>query len=141
MNDIVTGKIQSIQRCIERAREEYSLAGETFRADYSRQDAAVMNITRACELAIDLANFTIKTVKLGVPASSAESFELLVRKKVIPSLLEKKMINMVGFRNIAIHEYRKLDIEIVEAIIRIGLGDLIEFTDCVMGYLKNAPES
>lgn len=141
MNDIVTSKIQSIQRCIERAREEYHMAGETFRADYSRQDAAVLNITRACELAIDLANYLIKTAKLGVPASSAESFELLARKKVIPGPLEKKMINMVGFRNIAVHEYRKLDIEIVEATIQTGLGDLIEFTDCLMEYLKRSPAS
>lgn len=141
MSDIVTAKIQSIQRCIGRAREEYRLAGDSFRADYSRQDAAVMNITRACELAIDLANFMIKTVKLGVPASSAESFELLARKKIIPSPLEKKMVGMVGFRNIAVHEYRKLDIEIVEAIIQTGFDDLIGFTDCLMEYLKNTPAS
>ena len=141
MNDIVTGKVQGIQRCIERAREEYRLAGNAFRADYSRQDAAVLNITRACELAIDLANYMIKTAKMGIPASSAESFELLAAKKVIPGPLEKKMVNMVGFRNVAIHEYRKLDIEIVETIIQTGLADLIAFADCLMEYLKNAPES
>lgn len=141
MNDIVTNKIQGVQRCIERAREEFRLAGKTFRADYSRQDAAVLNITRACELAIDLANYLIKTAKMGVPTSSAESFELLAIKKVIPGPLEKKMISMVGFRNIAIHEYRKLDVEIVETIIQTGLADLIAFTDCLMEYFKNVPES
>ena len=77
MNDIVVNKIQSIQRCIERAREEYCDDPEGFDADYTRQDAAVLNILRACEQAIDLANHVIKSRKLGIPNSSAESFDLL----------------------------------------------------------------
>jgi RecB family exonuclease len=63
MNDIIINKVQSIQRCIERAREEYSLAGDNFSNDYSRQDAAILNITRSCEQAIDLANHVIKRHK------------------------------------------------------------------------------
>ena len=132
MNDIVIDKVQSIHRCIERAREEYHLAGVDFQSDYSRQDAAILNITRACELAIDLANYVIKTRKIGIPTSSVESFSLLVRKQVIPVQLKEKMSSMVGFRNIAIHEYQKLRIEIIEAIIKTGLDDLLAFSDCIV---------
>ncbi|MFH1860711.1 MAG: DUF86 domain-containing protein [bacterium] len=132
MNDIVIDKVQSIHRSIERAREEYHLAGVNFRNDYSRQDAAILNITRACELSIDLANYTIKTRKIGIPTSSAESFSLLARKQIIPVYLEEKMSSMVGFRNIAVHEYQKLRIEIIEAIIRTGLDDLLAFSDCIV---------
>ncbi|MBF0633599.1 MAG: DUF86 domain-containing protein [Nitrospinae bacterium] len=66
---------------------------------------------------------------------------MLARKKIIPGSLEKKMIGMVAFRNIAVYEYRKLDIEIVETIIQTGFDDLIRFTDCLMEYLKNTPAS
>jgi len=132
MNDIVIDKVQSIHRSIERAREEYHLAGVNFRNDYSRQDAAILNITRACEMSIDLANYTIKTRKIGIPTSSAESFSLLARKQIIPVLLSEKMSSMVGFRNIAVHEYQKLQIEIIETIIRTGLDDLLAFSDCIV---------
>ncbi|MBU0702037.1 DUF86 domain-containing protein [bacterium] len=132
MNDIVIDKVQSIHRSIERAREEYHLAGVNFRNDYSRQDAAILNITRACEMSIDLANYTIKTSKIGIPTSSAESFSLLARKQIIPVLLSEKMSSMVGFRNIAVHEYQKLQIEIIETIIRTGLDDLLAFSDCIV---------
>ena len=67
MNDIVINKTQSMQRCILRAREEHALAGEDFATSLTHQDAAVLNITRACELAIDLANHVIKVEKLGIP--------------------------------------------------------------------------
>lgn len=139
MNDIVINKVQSIQRCAERASEEYRLAGNDFRTDYTRQDAAVLNITRACEQAIDLANHLIRIYKMGIPVSSAESFALLAMKHVIPTSLEERMRNMVGFRNIAVHEYRQLDI--IEAVIRTGLDDLRAFTDYVVKYLKSAPPS
>ena len=60
MNDIVISKINSIQRCIERARAEYGAGTQSFETDYTRQDAVMLNILRACEQAIDLANHIIK---------------------------------------------------------------------------------
>jgi uncharacterized protein YutE (UPF0331/DUF86 family) len=141
MNDIVVNKVQSIQCCAERVSEEYRLAGNDFPTDYTRQDAAVLNITQACEQAIDLANHLIRIYKMGIPVSSAESFTLLAMKRVIPPSLEERMRSMVGFRNIAVHEYRQLKIGIIEAVIRTGLDDLRAFTDYVVKYVKSGPPS
>ena len=74
MNDVVTNKAASIQRCVKRAREELA-AAEDFDSDYTRQDAAILNIARACEQTIDLANHVVRTKKLGVPTDSGESFD------------------------------------------------------------------
>ncbi len=131
MNDIIINKIQSIQRCIARAREEHKLAGENFAVDFSHQDAAILNITRACEQAIALANYLIKTRRFGIPTSSGESFELLARQKVISGELAHRLKKMVGFRNIAVHVYHELDIAIIESVIREGLDDLVAFGDAV----------
>ncbi|MDD2903897.1 MAG: hypothetical protein PHU44_15835 [Syntrophales bacterium] len=49
MNDIIINKIQSIQRCIQRAREEYASDPDGFDTNYTRQDAAIFNVLRACE--------------------------------------------------------------------------------------------
>ena len=136
MNDIVVNKVQSIHRCVARAREEYRLAGDRFLEDQTHQDAAVLNVTRACELAIDLANHLIKTRKMGIPTRSTESFALLVARKAIPSQLEAKLARMVGFRNIAVHAYRDLNAEIVARVIQSDLDDLLTFTDCVLEFLR-----
>lgn len=42
-DDIAINKIQSIQRCIRRAREEYAADPEGFDANFTRQDAAMQN--------------------------------------------------------------------------------------------------
>lgn len=137
MNDIVINKIQSIQRCTQRAREEYRNDPGGFDTNYTRQDAAILNILRACEQAIDLANYIIKTYKMGVPATSAESFQLLEKKSVISIDLAEKLRKMISFRNTITHEYHRMDLLIVKAVIVSGLDDLIAFGDCILEFLKN----
>lgn len=63
MNDVAINKIQSIQRCVLRAREEYEAALGGFATDYTHQDAALLNVVRACETTIDLANYVIRVHK------------------------------------------------------------------------------
>jgi uncharacterized protein YutE (UPF0331/DUF86 family) len=133
MNDTLVQKVQSIQRCIQRARSIYAESGENFLVnDYDAQDASMLNIIRACEQAIDLANYLIKRNKLGIPASSAESFTLLAQQGLISHDHAKKLSNMVGFRNLAVHEYQRIDYAIVVYILEEGLDDLIRFVDDIM---------
>ena len=136
MNDIVINKIQSIQHCVGRAREEYQKNPDGFETDYTRQDAAILNVIRACEQAIDLANHIIKKHKMGIPASTAESFELLQKKNVIDQRLTKKLKNMVHFRNTVIHNYQRTNLDIVKSVIDSELNDLVLFGDCVMMFVN-----
>ena len=136
MKDIVINKIQSIQRCVERAREEYQGDPAGFDTNYSRQDAAILNVIRACEQAIDLSNHLIKAYKMGIPTSSAESFDLLEKKQVIDQRLSKTLKNMVHFRNTVIHTYQRTNLAIVKSVIRTGLDDLILFGDRVLAFIN-----
>lgn len=133
MDDIVIAKVASIQRCVQRAREEYAAAQVDFDTNYTRQDAAILNVVRACELAIDLANHTIRQRKLGIPTSSRESFELLRAANAIDENLLTKMTHMVGFRNVVIHSYQQVDIAIVRIVVERDLNDVLAFADAIVG--------
>ena len=132
MNDVVINKIQSIQRCVQRARAEYGTDPQRFESDFTRQDAALLNVLRACEQAIDLANHVIKSRKLGIPSSSAESFDLLQAKSIIDSALSEKLKKMIVFRNTLVRQYQRMDFEIVKSAILSGLDDLVEFGDRIL---------
>ena len=136
MNEVVINKIQSIQRCIERARQGYQSDPDGFATHFTAQDAAVLNVLRACEQAIDLANHLIQTYKMGIPTSSAESFDLLQRKFIIELTLSEKLKQMVHFRNIVVHQYQQMDIGIVELVIISGLDDLVRFGDRVLEFIN-----
>ena len=139
MNDIVINKIQNIQRCVKRAREEYQADREGFASNYTRQDAALLNVVRACETAIDLANYLIRAKKLGIPVSSADSFNLLRTERIIDDRLAERMVQMVGFRNTVIHQYTKVDIRIVEAVLVSELDELLAFADTVREFVNGTP--
>jgi len=83
MNPLVLGKIASIERSVARAREEFAKAGADFARDFTHQDAAVLNVLRSCETAIDLANVVVRDRNLGVPQSSRDSFRLLADASII----------------------------------------------------------
>ena len=138
MNDIVVNKIKSIHLCVKRAREEYQADSEGFDTDYTRQDAAILNILRGCEQAIDLANHIIKSFKMGIPLSSAESFELLASGRVIDKQLSDRLEKMVHFRNLVIHDYLRVNMDIVKAVIASGLDDLVLLGDSVMKFVMDA---
>lgn len=138
MNDVVINKIQSIQRCVRRAREEYRKDPGGFAGDYTLQDAAILNIVRACETAIDLANHAIRVRKLGVPVSTADAFELLKAEHVIDSQMADRMKKMVGFRNTVVHQYMKIDIVIVEAVVVTEWDGLLAFAETVREYVSSA---
>ena len=53
-DDVVLNKAASIERCVARAREEYAIDPATFAENHTRQDAAILNIQRACEAALDM---------------------------------------------------------------------------------------
>lgn len=127
MSLLLLQKVASIERAVARAREEYAAAGGAFAKAFTRQDAAILNILRACETVIDVANVLIRERGLGVPQSSRSSFQLLAEAGLISSELSDALQRMVGFRNVAVHQYQSLDIAIVEAVLAQELDSMLTF--------------
>ena len=132
MNETLIQKIQSSQRCILRSRDTYGRHQENFSHNYDAQDVAVLNLIRLCEMSIDIANYLIRRDKLGIPTSSAESFDLLQQAGRIDAETAKSMKAMVGFRNVAVHQYQDIDYEIVIEVIQNDLQDIVNFLDQIM---------
>lgn len=137
--DVILNKKESIERCVKQIRLYYGLPSDLpFEKDLLKQDAIAVNLQRMAEQAIDLANHVIKTRKLGLPKDSRESFEVLAQAGAIPEPLAERLKGMVGFRNLMVHEYQKLDIKIMIDVIENRLDDLIDFTTRVMEYLGSS---
>lgn len=133
MNEILLDKKISIERRIAQIEEYYSRdSDKPFEDDHLRQDAIAMNLQRACELSIDIANHLIKRRKLGLPQDSRDSFALLQRAGLISAERMKALQAMVGFRNILVHEYKKLDLKIMVDVIENRVRELLDFANDVL---------
>ena len=125
-DDIAINKAAIIRRCLERIREEYREDPERL-DNFTIQDAVVLNLLRACEAAIDLAMHIVASRSLGIPQSSRNAFELLEEHGVVSASAAQAMRNMVGFRNIAVHNYQRIERPVLEAILEKHLADFESF--------------
>lgn len=126
-DDVLLNKAATIERSVARAREEYARDPASFATDYTRQDAAILNIQRACEAALDMGQHLIRRERLGLPQSARDVFTLLAQAGWIPAELAEALKRMIGFRNIAVHDYQALQLPITVAIITKHLDEQLEY--------------
>ena len=132
VDDILVNKAATIERCVARAREEYAADPATFASNFTRQDAAVLNVQRACEAALDMGQHLIRRERLGVPQGARDVFNLLAQSQWIDAALAESLKRMVGFRNIAVHDYRSLVLALVVSIITQHLDQFLQFSQTVL---------
>lgn len=128
---VLLNKFESIEKCIKRINEEYKNNPENLE-DYRKMDMIVLNLQRACEAATDMAMYIVAHRKLGVPQTKKEVFIKLEENGLIENSMSVNMQNMIGFRNIAIHDYKQIDEEILKDVIENHLTDLIDFARTIL---------
>lgn len=127
-DDVLLNKAAAIERAVQRAREEYAGDDAHLLANQTRQDAIILNLQRACESSIDAAMHMVRVHRLGIPQETREAFDMLERAGHITPSLAARLRKMVGFRNIAVHDYQKLSLDVVRSILVERLDDFLEFT-------------
>lgn len=131
-DDVILNKATSIERCLQRILEEYAGDDKNLFTNQTKQDAIVLNLQRACETAIDLAMYVVNQRRLGVPQESRDAFTLLQTAGILLPDLATRMQKMVGFRNVAVHEYTRLNLDVVRAIITKQLEDFRTFSSTIV---------
>lgn len=129
--DVVLAKVSTIRKCVATIR---SLAGEIPEPEkeWMRLDLTVLNLQRAVEAALDVANHLISANGWELPRDSRHTFRIIAAHGMVSPTSEKALDGMAGFRNVAVHNYRELDPAIVRGIAADHLGDLEEFASEVL---------
>ena len=133
--DVIYNKAQIIERCLRRVHEEYEGNPDNL-ANFTKQDSIILNIQRACEAAIDLAMHLVAELRLGLPQNSRDAFTMLHNKGILDDRLARAMQAMVGFRNIAVHDYQAMNLDIIRAVIEKHLVDLKGFVKAILVYYR-----
>jgi uncharacterized protein YutE (UPF0331/DUF86 family) len=127
-DDVLLNKATNIERTLARVEEDYAGYERRLDDDVRRLDAIVLNLQRACQAAIDGAMHLVRRHRLGLPQESREAFTILAESGLLDQELTRRMVGMVGFRNIAIHDYQNLSLEILYSILEENLDDLRLFS-------------
>lgn len=83
-----------------------------------------------------MANYLIKKNSLGVPQTSRDSFQLLLKAGLLSENVVSNMKKMIGLRNIAVHDYQELNIAIVKSVVETHLIDFENFSSEIIQIQK-----
>lgn len=124
---VIENRISSVKKYL-RTLEDYK--------KYSRKEIEDSTVVRgaverylylAAQATIDLAEAFISFKGLRKPSTMTENFYILNEEKIIPQDLTRKLVGMVGFRNILAHDYGEVNYDIVYDILQNKLINIKEF--------------
>ncbi|HIJ88417.1 MAG TPA: DUF86 domain-containing protein [Desulfuromonadales bacterium] len=130
--NILVAKVTTIEKCINKVKEKRSASIDEFMVDEDSQDIVLFNLMQAIQGCVDMAAHIVSDEGYGMAGSMNDFFCLLRGRNIISVDLQEKLISAVGFRNLVVHEYAKLDLNQVYDIATHGIGDLEEFVSIVV---------
>lgn len=132
MNSIVIkAKLESLRRCLDRITSKKPESLDQLLEDIDMQDILALNLERSIQLCVDIANHILSTTDDSPAMSMAESFERLSEKEIISKELAGNLRRAVGFRNLSVHAYDKIDWNLVWKNIESDLKDLVQFVKII----------
>lgn len=131
---LVAKKLALIETCVAELRSLVHL--EAVQDDIRELRFAAYTLHIAIQAALDVSAHIVADNRLGEPQNNRELFELLARYGWISRELMGSLREMVGFRNIVVHGYERLNAAIVEKILRNHLDDLLQFVSAIRARLS-----
>ena len=125
--DLIVAKAAAVKKHLRRVDAKRGSSLETFAKDVDRQDIVMFNLQMAIQNCVDIAAHIVGEEGFGIPGSTNELFYLLEENGYLPQEITEKMASAVGFRNLMVHEYAKVDIEQIYTIACERLDDLNDY--------------
>jgi uncharacterized protein YutE (UPF0331/DUF86 family) len=129
--DVVSARLETLRRCVQRILDKTPDSLAALMDDVDLQDIICINLERAVQASVDLASHVIADSELPAPATMAETFDHLARMGLISADLGSRMKKAVGFWNIAVHAYQRINWSMVYSIITTRLDDFRAFANAV----------
>jgi uncharacterized protein YutE (UPF0331/DUF86 family) len=125
--DLLRRKLAELSEYVTQVSEYRDLTAERYRADWKTQRIVERTLQMAIEACVDVASHVVADRGLRAPSTYAETFEILVQAGLMPADLGQVMVEMTGFRNVVVHEYARIDADVVVRILRGHLDDFRRF--------------
>jgi uncharacterized protein YutE (UPF0331/DUF86 family) len=136
--DVIKRKLKELeQNLIYLKQISYDINLENLKSDMIRYWGIERGIQICIECIIDIANVIISVSGKEKPDTYREIMLKMSDLGIVSEKFSKKLANMAGFRNILVHDYTKIDEEIIINILKNDINDFIKYTVDVRNWMKD----
>lgn len=135
--DIILRKVAELETYGAQLQEYSGITLETYRSDWKTQRIVERTLQMMIETCADIANHIVSDRGMRAPTSYADTFRVLSENKLIGDDLNVVMEKMAKFRNVVVHQYERVDAEIVVLILKKHLTDFERFRNAVVLYVRS----
>jgi uncharacterized protein YutE (UPF0331/DUF86 family) len=133
--ELVLKKLAFIETCLRDLRTESR--PERLADDIRERRFVEHSLQLAIQAAIDVGSHIVSDERLGEPATNRALFGALVKGKWIDTALGQRLADMAGFRNVLVHGYVEVDLDIVRGVLQNRLIDLDDFVRIIRSRIAD----
>ncbi len=132
----ITDHIIELEQAIIDWKRYQKIKLDELKTDRDKRNMVLHALLVSIQAAIDIANHIIASKKLPRPSTYRESFSILADAQFLSLNLANQLADLAGFRNVLVHIYWKLDMELVFNILQNDLDTLIEYVKVIKNKIK-----
>jgi uncharacterized protein YutE (UPF0331/DUF86 family) len=133
---LILRKLAELDQYYGQLKEYENTTVDQYSDDWKIQRIIERTLQMMIETCVDIAGHIIADKGFRIPKSYADTFKVLLEERILDSKLSAVMEKMAKFRNIVVHHYDKVDVEIVIAILKKDLADFIRYKEAIIQFIE-----
>ena len=130
-SNVILRKIVSLEEYLQDLHDSKNLSFQEFSSSKINRRYIERTLHMTIEACIDISNHIISYDGFREPISNKDTFQVLAEVNIISTILSEKLQKMAQFRNIIVHDYVKIQPEIVFSIVQKNVVDIIDFVKII----------
>lgn len=123
-SEVIKKRLVKLDECLVVLRRQQGYTFSEFVGDPERYGSAERFLQLAIEILNDIGGHIVADEQLGSVNWASDIPSVLREQGYIDGALEKRWIEMIGFRNVLVHAYLEVDRQIVYRVLQEGLNDI-----------------
>lgn len=132
----ITSKFTHLREYLKHLHEIQKVNRKSFVNDYHFYGLAERYFQLAIEVVLDVSKMLIRANRFPPPETNKEVLSILYEYKILPRALFYRLDGVIGFRNVLVHDYEKINRNKVYDKLQKNLQDFVDFKNAIMKYLN-----
>lgn len=139
MEGLIAEKLSRLKQYLGYLKTMKDISLEYFMSDFKARGASERYLQLAIESVIDIGNEVISTLQLRRPERYRDIPQILAEENIIPKEFAERIAQMIGFRNILIHDYAVINRSLEHEFLKKRLPDFEKFMKHIVDWMRKNP--